>query len=136
MDNFDLLRKIAEQTIGFDIEPVKSMSEEETKEQTKENDFSNIWDENDFFEKCSRKRDAFEETDVDETGYVPTDEEISVISSIIHYDNIDYLKKWSFNKVDDNTIIVSTPRSSWLCLAGREWVVDMKERTSRLTKMS
>lgn len=48
----------------------------------------------------------------------------------------EYLGKCTLSRDEDGDILVRSPRVSWRMLAGREWKVDTKEKTCRITCMS
>ncbi len=65
--------------------------------------------------------------------YKPTYEEEFIIKILIKCNDI---SKFDIFINDNGELIVSTPKESWFALAGREWLVNIKNKSVRLIAMS
>ena len=121
-NSFDLLRRIAEKTIAFDITSTKASLD------SKQSDDAE-WK---IVKECDI-RDPYK----DFVEYEPTTEELTDICKLVHKDR-DYdkwFKNYTYRKSGD-VILCTSPRSTWLSLCGREYAVNLKEKTMWHTRMS
>ena len=121
-NSFDLLRRIAEKTIAFDIIPTEASSDSE------QNDDSE-WK---IAKECDI-RDPYK----DFIKYKPTTEELAEICELVHKDR-DYdkwFKNYTYRKSGD-VILCTSPRHTWMSLCGREYAVNLKEKKMWRTRMS
>ena len=121
-NSFDLLRRIAEKTIAFDITPTEASSD------SKQSDDSEwkIVKEYDI-------RDPYK----DFVDYEPTTEELTEICELVHKDR-DYdkwFKNYTYRKSGD-VILCTSPQHTWMSLCGREYAVNLKEKKMWRTRMS
>ena len=121
-NSFDLLRRIAEKTIAFDITPTKATSD------SKQSDDAE-WK---IVKECDI-RDPYK----DFVEYEPTTEELAEICELVHKDR-DYdkwFKNYTYRKSGD-VILCTSPQHTWMSLCGREYAVNLKEKKMWRTRMS
>ena len=121
-NSFDLLRRIAEKTIAFDVIPTEVSSDSEQSDDA----------ECKIVKECD-VREPYK----DFVDYEPTTEEVSEICELVHKDS-DYdkwFKNYTYRKSGD-VILCTSPRSTWLTLCGREYAVNLKEKKMWRTRMS
>jgi hypothetical protein len=121
-NSFDLLRRIAEKTIAFDITPTKPSSD------SKQSDDAE-WK---IVKECDI-RDSYK----DFVEYEPTTEELADICELVHKDR-DYdkwFKNYTYRKSGD-VILCTSPQHTWMSLCGREYAVNLKEKKMWRTRMS
>jgi hypothetical protein len=121
-NSFDLLRRIAEKTIAFDIIPTKASSD------SKQSDDAE-WK---IVKECDI-RDSYK----DFVEYEPTTEELADICELVHKDR-DYdkwFKNYTYRKSGD-VILCTSPQHTWMSLCGREYAVNLKEKKMWRTRMS
>lgn len=131
---FESLFNIARAMIGFDLTPIKPMDEKEVAEWNKKlKEENNKWEaehpeqvkaRNEWKEKYSKKK-----------PYTLTADEREIVKELLNTDD-DGLDSLSIEIYPDGELCVSTPQQSWFALAGREWCINLKNKTHRLTAMS
>ena len=67
--------------------------------------------------------------------YTLTDEEREVIKEILGITD-SYLDKCEIHQYEDGDINVKSPRYTWMTLCGREWKINIKDRTCELVSMN
>jgi hypothetical protein len=121
-NSFDLLRRIAEKTIAFDITPTKATPD------SKQSDDAE-WK---IVKECDI-RDPYK----DFVDYEPSSEELTEICELVHKDS-DYdkwFKNYTYRKSGD-VILCTSPQHTWMTLCGREYAVNLKEKKMWRTRMS
>ena len=126
--DLDIIMKIAEKTIGFDLEGVKASTPEEIEE------YEKYCEENNILHLSSKPSNTpMPDYYKGRKEYKPTYEEEIIIKTLIKCNDI---SKFNISINDNGELIVRTPKESWWCLAGREWLVDLKNKSVRLIAMS
>ena len=134
MDTIDLITKIVGNTIGIDLMSVTPMTDEELKQ----------WNENQKMERDKWEEEhpeqvtaykAWMEKQNSKKPYTPTEEEVKLIKEILKMDDkwFEIMEIYIYN---DGDICVTTPKKWWMSLCGREWCVNLKEKTSKLVALS
>lgn len=144
MIKFESLRKIAEKTIGFDLEPVKTMTPEESKEWHKKHFFYRDKDghliiitSNELTEEQKKKLEdisSLHEYYKGKHQYGPTPEDFEIIKKLLKGFNENDGCTYYTN--DFGQIFVRTNDASWNALAGREWLIDKEKKTCKLIMMN
>ena len=114
--DFDILRRIAEKTIGIDLPPVKPLNEEEIKkheEYCKKNNLPHISTNSHIEEPEYRKG---------RRPYILTEDDIKIIKELLNGFEPEEGNEYYIN--DFGQISVRTCQASWMALAGREWLID------------
>jgi len=127
---FDILRK----TIGFDLSQTKPMSDEEYKKWDAENERRRKeWDE--AHPEQAAKRDAWFKKYSTKKEHILTSEERELIKELLKIDDsaLDTMSTYIF---EDGDICIRTPQHTWTSLCGREWTVNIKDKTINLTAMN
>ena len=130
----DLIQKIVSKTIGYDLVSTKASSEEELKKWNEEREkVRKEWEES-HPEEVAAQKDWLEKYK-SKKPYTPTSKEKEIIKELLHMDDVglSIMDIYIFN---DGKLCVRTPQHTWTCMCGREWTVDLKERTSFLTCMN
>ena len=89
------------------------------------------WDGNKPTEKPEKKPNLYD----DDCKEPFTDEILDKVSEILHVSREelkDYTIRWGFG----GKVMVSTPGYTWRALCGREWEVDLENKTAHWTRMS
>ena len=127
---FDILRK----TIGFDLSQTKPMSDEEYKKWDAENERRRKeWDE--AHPEQAAKRDAWNKKYSSKKEHILTSEERELVKELLKIDDytLDTMSTYIF---EDGDLCIRTPQHTWTSLCGREWTVNMKDKTINLTAMN
>lgn len=130
----ELIHKIVNKTIGYDLVETKPMTEEENKKFWEDNERRRKeWEDSHPEEVAAIK--AWEEKYHSKKPYTLSDEEREIIKEVLHMDDkaLDTMDIYIYN---DGDICVRTPQFSWSNLCGREWSVNLKEKKSTLTCMN
>ena len=139
---FELLRKIAEKTIGIDLPSVKAMTEEESKEWHDKHSYINkdghmiitpdelTEEQKKVLEDTSSLPDYYR----GKHQYDPTPEDFEIIKQLLH--GFDENSGCIYYINDYGQIFVKTNQSSWNHLAGREWLIDKEKMTCDLIAMN
>ena len=131
---FEAMLNIAKSTIGLDISCITPMSDEEAKEwYRKGEELRKKW-EADHPEEVKEQK-AWEYKYSKKKPYTLKPEEREIVKELL---NTDYngLDSMSIEIYPDGELCVRTPQQSWIALAGREWCINLKNKTHRLTAMS
>ena len=126
-ESIDLVSKIAQNTIGFDLTTVEPMSKEETEQWLKENERAN--------KEYKEKHKDFYNKYGNQKPYTLTPEEREIVKEVLKMSD-ERLDTMEIGIHEDGDINVKTPRSSWLSLDGREWWVNLKEKTCKCVALS
>ena len=120
-----LVAKVISKTIGYDLQSVEPMSEEETKKWMEENDrkieaWQNTPEYKEFVAKYGGKKQYF---------LAPWEREI--IKHILKMDDkvLDTCETYIY---PCGELCVRTCRASWMVLAGREWAIDIPNETANV----
>ena len=127
---FDILHN----TIGFDLSQTKPMSDEEYKSWSEKNEKRRKeWDET--HTEQATKRDAWFKKYSSRKEHILTSEERELVKELLKIDDstLDTMSTYIF---EDGDICIRTPRYTWTSLCGREWTVNMKDKTINLTAMN
>ena len=127
---FDILRK----TIGFDLSQTKAMSDEEyTKWEVENERRRKEWDK--AHPEQAAQRDAWFKKYSSRKEHILTSEERELVKELLKIDDstLDTMSTYIF---EDGDICVRTPEFTWTSLCGREWTINIKERTINLTSMN
>ena len=127
---FDIINK----TIGFDLPQTKLMSDKEYKKWSEENERKQKeWDE--AHPEKAAKRDAWVKKYFTKKEHILTSEERELIKELLKIDDstLDTMSTYIF---EDGDICIRTPQRTWNSLCGREWTVNMKDKTIKLTSMN
>ncbi len=127
---FDILRN----TIGVDLSQTKAMSGEEYKKWDVENERRRKeWDK-DHPEQAA-KRDAWNKKYSSKKEHILTSKERELVKELLKIDDstIDTMSTYIF---EDGDICIRTPQHTWTSLCGREWTVNIKDKTINLTAMN
>lgn len=130
----DKILDIASKTIGFDLAQVTAPTKEETKkwlaeQECKKKEFEDEHPE--IIEQRKRWNDLY----ASKKPYIPTQAEKQVIHELLHMD-MDSINEMEITIFKDGDISVRTPTSSWMSLAGREWKINIKEKTVKTIVVS
>jgi len=113
---------ICAKTVGFNIEPVEPKPEEErikmepvivTKEQ---------------IEKMKSWKRLSE-------PYTLTHEEREVVKEVLNVPD-KYLDRCEIHLFEDGDINIKSPKYTWMTLCGREWKINIKDKTCELVSMN
>lgn len=85
-------------------------------------------EEDELWKKFERKKNS-------KKPYTPTSEELTIIKELLTADD-DYLNTCTISIMNDGEISVSTSKSNWRSLAGREWWINTKDKTIKCVAMS
>lgn len=130
-----ILSNICSKTIGFDLIPTKGVNSlKEILEQEKEYEEKGLLH---LSLKPHKLPDYYEGA----RNYKPNENEtkiiIECINKIVHpNDYLNNLDNYDIRLNRYGNILVRTPLQSWWALAGREWLVDMNEKSAKLVCMS
>jgi len=141
MENFEIKNKtlgkafdVLKSTIGFDLVSMKAPTVEENIEyQKKLYEERKKWEEEhpDLVEELNK----FNKKQSSKKPYTPAPSERETIKKILKM-NDKSLDSCEISIMDDGEISVSTCRSSWMALAGREWWINIQNETCKCVAMS
>lgn len=126
--------EVAEKTLGFSIKPLKAQTPEEYAEWSKKQDEKRKkWDE--AHPEQAAKRDAWFKKYSTKKEHILTSEERELVKELLKIDDstLDTMSTYIF---EDGDICIRTPQRTWTSLCGREWTVNMKDKTINLTAMN
>ena len=123
-----LIAEIASKTVGYDIPPIVPMSHEEDiayrkkmKEERKE------W-ERQYPEQAAARR-KFELKSQSRKPYVLSPSEREIVKEVLKMDDAT-LDECAIDILNDGDISVRTSQSTWMALAGREWWINIPDKTA------
>lgn len=131
---FKAMLNIAKTTVGFDLAPMKPMDEKEVAEWNKK-----LKEEHDKWEaehpEQVKARNEWNEKYSKKKLYTLTADEREIVKEILNTDD-NGLDSLSIEIYPDGELCVRTPQRTWYALAGREWCINLKNKTHRLTAMN
>lgn len=127
---FDVLKS----TIGFDMVSTKPQAEEEYNEyQNRLNEEKKKWEED--HPDLAQELNKFNKKQSSKKSYTPSSSEKETIKKILKMNDTS-LDSCEISIMDDGEISVSTCKSSWIALAGREWWINLQNETCKCVAMS
>ena len=123
-----IVADVASKTLGFDLIGTKPMSEEErAKYQKTLREEREVWERQHPEIVEAWKKHALKTNT--KKPYILAPWEKELVKEILKMPE-DILNTCDITIMDDGDISVRTCRQSWMALAGREWWVNLKEKTS------
>lgn len=132
--DFGTIFDITKNTIGFNLVSVKPMSDEELSEYNKKmKEEREKWEKEHIDNVEAMKR--FEKKSGSKKEYELSRSERDVVKELLHMDD-NLLDSCTITKMNDGEISVSTSRGSWMSLSGREWWINVENKTAKCVMMS